>query len=79
MRSKNPIYEEDKENTSINKTGEITILAFAGIEMTSTPRNIYTYKTGCFPVTSIKGNKGMFVLYCYGAKKMITETLKDRI
>ena len=45
MRSKNPIYEEDPKDTSINKTVDITNLDFVGIEIKVTPWNIIQTKT----------------------------------
>ena len=41
-RSTKPIYEEDSEDTSINKTGDITNLELEGIEMMGTPGRTYT-------------------------------------
>ena len=78
MRSTNPIYKEDSEDTTINKTGEITNMEFLGIEMNGTTGKIYTDQTGSFPVTSRKGTKDVFVLYCYEANEIIIETLEDR-
>ena len=78
MRSTNPIYEEDTENTSINKTGKINNLVFTVLETTDTLGKIYTYQTGCLTVTSIKDTIYVFVLYCDVANKIITEPLKDR-
>ena len=46
------------------------------IEVTVAPGNIYTRQTGRFPVTSIKGKKYVFVLYCYEYNSIITESLK---
>ena len=77
MRSKNPIYEEDPEETTINKTVEITNPDFIGIELTGMPWNMYTYQTGILLVTSRKGTKYVFVLCCYNSNPTITEPLKD--
>ena len=71
MRSKNPIDEEESDDTSINKTGEITNLAFAGIYMKGTPGKIYTDQTVRFAVTSRKGTKFVFVLYFYDSNTII--------
>ena len=57
MQSKNPIDEEDTEETAIKKTGEITNMDFTGIEVTGTTGNIYTYQTGNLPVIYSKGKK----------------------
>ena len=78
MQSKNTIYEKDTENTPTRKTGEITNLEFSGIETTFKTGNIYTYQTGRFPVTSIKGTEEVFVLYCYDTNEIITEPHKYR-
>ena len=78
MRSTNPIYEEDSDDTPINKTGDINILAFEGIEMMVTPEIIFTYQTVLLPVTFFKGTKYLFVLYCYDTNAILTEPFKDR-
>ena len=63
---------------SNKKTGEITNLKFTGIEVTDTPRKIYTDQNGRLPVISSKGTKYVFVLYWYDANVIISENLKDR-
>ena len=64
MQSKKPIEKEDPEDISINKNVDITDLKFVGIENTYTPGKIYTDQTGRFTVTTRKGKKYVFVLYC---------------
>ena len=46
--------------------------------MTVIPGKIYKYQSGCLPMTSKKGTKYVFVLYCYYTNSIITETLKYR-
>ena len=53
-------------------------LDFVDIEVTGTPGITYRYQTGRFPVTSIKGTKCVFVLYCYETNSIITEPLNER-
>ena len=77
MWSTKTIYEYKPAETPINKTGDITNLAFADIEATGTSGKIYTDQTGCFPVTSRKGTKYVCVVYCYDTNAIITETLKE--
>ena len=76
MWSNNNIDSEDSEETSINKTWDITNLELARIEMTRTPGKIYTDQNRRLPVTSIEGTKYVFVLYCYDGNSIITETFK---
>ena len=71
MRSTNIIDEYDPEEIEIKRTGEITNLAFAGVEVRGTPGNICTYQTGRFPLTFIKGTKYVFMLYCYESNTII--------
>ena len=77
MRSTKTIDEEDPEDTSINKTVDITNLTITGIEITVAPGKIYKDETGNFPVTSRKGAKYLFVLYCYGSNAIINESLNE--
>ena len=62
MQSTTPVYEEESEDTTINKTREITNLAFLGIETTGAPGNIFIYQTGRISVTSRRGKK---MCLCY--------------
>ena len=64
MWSTKTIHEYKPAETPINKTGDITNLAFADIEATGTSGKIYTDQTGRFTVTTRKGKKYVFVLYC---------------
>ena len=78
MCSTKTIYEEDPKETAINKTVDMTNLAFASIEVTGKPWKIYTDQTGRLAVKSRKGTKSVFVLYCYDANAIIAEPLKGR-
>ena len=42
MQSTSPIDEEDIEDTTIRKTGDVNNQFFAGIETKITPEKIYT-------------------------------------
>ena len=76
MQSTSPIDEEDIEDTTIRKTGEVNNQLFAGIETKITPDKIYTDRTRHFPITYIKGHKYVFVLYCYDVHVIIIEPIK---
>ena len=39
---------------------------------------LYSYQTGFFPVTSIKGVKYVFILYYYDANEILSHPLKIR-
>jgi hypothetical protein len=39
---------------------------------------IYTNQTGCFPVTSRRGNKYIMILYDYDSNSILAEPMKSR-
>ena len=63
MWSKNTIDSEDSEETSINKTGDITNLELARIEMTRTPNTCLCYivmtvtKSSLKPLSTVQDRK----------------------
>ena len=55
MRSTNPKDEEDIDDTTMIKNGEVTNLYFVGIETMITPGKIFTDQNVRSPVTPRKG------------------------